>query len=223
MNIRDKQERDRIKALKDNDMDAYINLINTQKNSRLMQILEQTHKYLQQLGTKVVIQKKENENIMKKAKASRGLVGAKDENSDVQGSDGEELEVDQVDAFGNKVDAVVMSDEDEKQNDAEVIKQNMRNSSKIYYKITHSITEEITEQPSLLVGGKLKSYQLFGLSWMISLYNNNLNGILADEMGLGKTIQTISLFAYLIEHKNNEGPFLIVVPLTTINNWMNEF
>jgi len=40
MNIRDKQERDRIKALKDNDMDAYINLINTQKNSRLMQILE---------------------------------------------------------------------------------------------------------------------------------------------------------------------------------------
>lgn len=63
-----------------------------------------------------------------------------------------------MDAFGNKVDAVVMSDEDEKQNDAEVIKQNMRNSSKIYYKITHSITEEITEQPSLLVGGKLKSY-----------------------------------------------------------------
>lgn len=36
MNIRDKQERDRIKALKDNDMDAYINLINTQKNSRLI-------------------------------------------------------------------------------------------------------------------------------------------------------------------------------------------
>jgi len=55
MNIRDKQERDRIKALKDNDMDAYINLINTQKNSRLMQILEQTHKYLQQLGSKVVL------------------------------------------------------------------------------------------------------------------------------------------------------------------------
>ena len=64
---------------------------------------------------------------------------------------------------------------------------------------------------------------MFGLNWMISLYNNNLNGILADEMGLGKTIQTISLFAYLIEHKNNEGPFLVVVPLTTINNWMNEF
>ena len=37
---RDKEERDRIKALKENDFDAYINLINTQKNSRLLQILE---------------------------------------------------------------------------------------------------------------------------------------------------------------------------------------
>jgi len=40
----------------------------------------------------------------------------------------------------------------------------------------------------MLVGGQLKSYQMFGLNWMVSLYNNNLNGILADEMGLGKTI-----------------------------------
>lgn len=37
---KDKEERDRIKALKDNDFDAYINMINTQKNSRFLQILE---------------------------------------------------------------------------------------------------------------------------------------------------------------------------------------
>jgi ATP-dependent helicase STH1/SNF2 len=42
-------------------------------------------------------------------------------------------------------------------------------------------------------------------------------------MGLGKTIQTISLFAYLIGNKNNEGPFLIVVPLVTVSNWESEF
>jgi SNF2 family DNA or RNA helicase len=35
----------------------------------------------------------------------------------------------------------------------------------------------------------MRSYQIAGLQWMISLHNNNLNGILADEMGLGKTIQ----------------------------------
>ena len=62
---RDKEERDRIKALKDNDFDAYINMINTQKNSRLLQILEQTHKYLQQLGAKVNLQKQEHLNMNK--------------------------------------------------------------------------------------------------------------------------------------------------------------
>jgi ATP-dependent helicase STH1/SNF2 len=62
-----------------------------------------------------------------------------------------------------------------------------------------------------------------GLQWLVSLYNNNLNGILADEMGLGKTIQTISLLSYLIEFKKNYGPFLIVVPLSTMSNWVNEF
>lgn len=69
----------------------------------------------------------------------------------------------------------------------------------------------------------MKGYQIYGLNWMVSLYNNNLNGILADEMGLGKTIQTIALFAHLIEVKGNEGPFLVVVPLTTISNWTMEF
>lgn len=58
---------------------------------------------------------------------------------------------------------------------------------------------------------------------MVSLYNNRLNGILADEMGLGKTIQTIALFAYIMENKKNYGPFLVVVPLTTLSNWIIEF
>lgn len=133
--------------------------------------------------------------------------------------------VDQADEAERSGDEAENQDENREdgKTDADIIKQNMKDSSKIYYKLTHSVQEDIKEQPTLLEGGQLKSYQMFGLNWMISLYNNNLNGILADEMGLGKTIQTISLFAYLIEHKNNEGPFLIVVPLTTINNWMNEF
>jgi SNF2 family DNA or RNA helicase len=41
-------------------------------------------------------------------------------------------------------------------------------------------------------------------------------------MGLGKTIQTIALLAYLMEFKHNNGPFLIVVPLSTMSNWVNE-
>jgi len=48
-------------------------------------------------------------------------------------------------------------------------------------------------------------------------------GILADEMGLGKTIQVIALVSFLIEVGSAEGPFLIMGPLSTVTNWMNEF
>ncbi len=92
-----------------------------------------------------------------------------------------------------------------------------------YYAVAHRIKEDVTMQPGLLVGGTLKEYQIKGLQWMISLYNNNLDGILADEMGLGKTIQTISLIAYLIEKKRQNGPFLVIVPLSTLTNWNMEF
>lgn len=92
-----------------------------------------------------------------------------------------------------------------------------------YYNIAHCVRERITEQSALLKNGKLKEYQLHGLEWLVSLYNNNLNGILADEMGLGKTIQTIALITYLIEKKRNNGPYLIIVPLSTMSNWMLEF
>ncbi|CAH1772648.1 unnamed protein product [Owenia fusiformis] len=92
-----------------------------------------------------------------------------------------------------------------------------------YYGVAHKIVEIVTEQASIMVNGKLKEYQIKGLQWLVSLYNNSLNGILADEMGLGKTIQTIALITYLMEAKNNKGPYLIIVPLSTLSNWMLEF
>lgn len=92
-----------------------------------------------------------------------------------------------------------------------------------YYNIAHAVHEEVHEQAAMMVNGKLKEYQIKGLEWLVSLYNNNLNGILADEMGLGKTIQTIALITYLIERKRNNGPYLIIVPLSTMSNWMLEF
>lgn len=81
--------------------------------------------------------------------------------------------------------------------------------------------KEQAELVPLLTGGKLKSYQLKGVKWLISLWQNGLNGILADQMGLGKTIQTISFLAHL---KGNglDGPYLVIAPLSTLSNWMNE-
>lgn len=92
-----------------------------------------------------------------------------------------------------------------------------------YYAVAHAVTEKVDRQSSLLVNGMLKQYQIKGLEWLVSLYNNNLNGILADEMGLGKTIQTIALITYLMEYKRLNGPFLIIVPLSTLSNWVYEF
>lgn len=92
-----------------------------------------------------------------------------------------------------------------------------------YYSIAHTVHESVTEQASILVNGNLKEYQIKGLEWLVSLFNNNLNGILADEMGLGKTIQTIALVTYLMEKKKVNGPYLIIVPLSTLSNWVLEF
>ncbi|EWC43505.1 hypothetical protein DRE_07505 [Drechslerella stenobrocha 248] len=84
-------------------------------------------------------------------------------------------------------------------------------------------TEQLhTRQPKLVTGCVMKDYQLEGLEWMASLFENGLNGILADEMGLGKTLQTISLFAFLRE-MGVHGPFLVAAPLSTLSNWVDEF
>ena len=78
-------------------------------------------------------------------------------------------------------------------------------------------------QPEILADGcKLKDYQLEGVRWLLSLYENGVSGILGDEMGLGKTIQVIATVAALLT-KNVSGPFLVVAPLATLPNWVREF
>lgn len=77
--------------------------------------------------------------------------------------------------------------------------------------------------PIELLRGTLRSYQKAGVEWLISLFNQSINGILADEMGLGKTIQAISLLAWLAVEKGIWGPHLIVVPTSVLVNWEVEF
>ena len=83
------------------------------------------------------------------------------------------------------------------------------------------LEKEQRELVPLLTGGRLKSYQIKGVKWLISLWQNGLNGILADQMGLGKTIQTIGFLAHLIGNGLN-GPYLVIAPLSTLSNWVNE-
>ncbi|WOL03050.1 ATP-dependent DNA helicase DDM1 [Canna indica] len=81
--------------------------------------------------------------------------------------------------------------------------------------------KEQSELVPLMTGGKLKSYQIKGVKWLISLWQNGLNGILADQMGLGKTIQTIGFLAHL-KGRGLDGPYMVIAPLSTLSNWVNE-
>ena len=42
-------------------------------------------------------------------------------------------------------------------------------------------------------------------------------------MGLGKTIQTVSFLSCLHHNHGLYGPFLVVVPLSTLASWQREF
>ncbi|AJR37370.1 Sth1p [Saccharomyces cerevisiae YJM248] len=162
----------RLAALKSNDEEAYLKLLDQTKDTRITQLLRQTNSFLDSLSEAVRAQQNEAKILH-----------------------GEEVQP--------------ITDEEREKTD--------------YYEVAHRIKEKIDKQPSILVGGTLKEYQLRGLEWMVSLYNNHLNGILADEMGLGKTIQSISLITYLYQVKKDIGPFLVIVPLSTITNWTLEF
>ena len=69
----------------------------------------------------------------------------------------------------------------------------------------------------------LRDYQMDGLNWLIYAWCKENSVILADEMGLGKTIQTICFLYYLFHTHQLYGPFLCVVPLSTMTSWQREF
>ncbi|CAL8099894.1 unnamed protein product [Calicophoron daubneyi] len=71
-------------------------------------------------------------------------------------------------------------------------------------------------------GNKLRDYQLEGVNWLTYCWYHHRNCILADEMGLGKTVQSVA-FLLEIEKAGIRGPFLIIVPLSTVTNWQREF
>ncbi|KAL1748813.1 SNF2 family N-terminal domain-containing protein [Schizophyllum fasciatum] len=81
----------------------------------------------------------------------------------------------------------------------------------------------IAKQPSLVSDEiELKDYQLLGVNWLNLMHRKGHGCILADEMGLGKTCQVISFLAHLKE-QGNEGPHLVIVPSSTLENWCREF
>lgn len=188
----DRIQREKINLLKNNDVEGYLRMVQDAKSDRVKQLLKETEKYLQKLGSKL-----QESKVM-----ARRFEMEMDENRAVNVADKND---------------VLLANEDESDEAQHYLESNEK-----YYKLAHSVKESINDQPASLTGGKLREYQMNGLRWLVSLYNNNLNGILADEMGLGKTVQVISLICYLMEVKNDRGPFLVVVPSSVLPGWESE-
>ncbi|KAF2164518.1 hypothetical protein M409DRAFT_25395 [Zasmidium cellare ATCC 36951] len=68
----------------------------------------------------------------------------------------------------------------------------------------------------------MKDYQLVGLNWLCLLFKKKLSCILADDMGLGKTCQIIAFLSHL-QLQKVDGVHLIIVPGSTLENWLREF
>ncbi|TKS74852.1 Chromodomain-helicase-DNA-binding protein 1-like [Collichthys lucidus] len=73
-----------------------------------------------------------------------------------------------------------------------------------------------------LTGIQLRPYQLDGVRWLTQSLKSQQGCILGDEMGLGKTCQTISLLVYASGALGKKGPFLVLSPLSVMENWRTE-
>ncbi|CAA3005859.1 ATP-dependent helicase BRM-like isoform X2 [Olea europaea subsp. europaea] len=205
-----------MEALKNNDVERYREMLLEQhtnipgeaaeRYAVLSSFLTQTEEYLYKLGSKITAAK--NQQEVEEA-ANAAAVAAQ-----AQGLPEEEVRAAAACAREEVMIRNRFSEMNAPKDSASVNK---------YYNLAHAVNERVIRQPSILRAGTLRDYQLVGLQWMLSLYNNKLNGILADEMGLGKTVQVMSLIAYLMEFKVNYGPHLIIVPNAVMVNWKSEF
>lgn len=84
-------------------------------------------------------------------------------------------------------------------------------------------TEQFKDQPHYIKNGKLRDFQKTGVSFMALNWQRNRSVILADEMGLGKTVQTVSFLNWLRHDRLQQGPFLVIAPLSTLNSWAETF
>ncbi|XP_038972307.1 protein CHROMATIN REMODELING 4 [Phoenix dactylifera] len=81
----------------------------------------------------------------------------------------------------------------------------------------------LVEQPKELQGGSLFPHQLEALNWLRKCWHKSKNVILADEMGLGKTVSACAFISSLYFEFRAKLPCLVLVPLSTMPNWLAEF
>lgn len=84
-----------------------------------------------------------------------------------------------------------------------------------------------TRPPSALrLNVSLMEHQRIGIAWLLHLWSKSPSecrgALLADDMGLGKTLQLLTFMASALEHDPEADPFLIVAPVSLLENWLEE-
>ena len=85
-----------------------------------------------------------------------------------------------------------------------------------------SIKEDETSIQAVGLKANLFPYQDSGCNWLSFMVKNKCGCILGDEMGLGKTLQIIALFGKYKETLNNNPKFLVICPVSLLENWKRE-
>ena len=91
-------------------------------------------------------------------------------------------------------------------------------------KLTEGVKLSTIETPPTF-HGKLRPYQVKGVSWLAFLKQFGFGACLADDMGLGKTIELITLLLHdrAGQNGNSErGPALLICPMSIVGNWHKE-
>ena len=91
-------------------------------------------------------------------------------------------------------------------------------------KLSNGIKISTIETPSTF-HGKLRPYQVKGVSWLAFLKQFGFGACLADDMGLGKTIEMITLLLHDRAAQNGNvehAPALLICPMSIVGNWHKE-
>ncbi|CUG05363.1 SNF2 helicase, putative [Bodo saltans] len=188
------QSRARLKALKENDADAYMECLQHTKLTSLLHIMELTHSFMISIGAQLDKQQTAQQRPQVSSAHGQERPGHQTKNTTATTIAGDDY---------SRFKEYVASTKDE-------------------YKLVHKSAVYVEQQPVGL-NATLMPHQLVGLRFLASLHANNINGILADEMGVGKTIQTIAFLLCLKEGGSGAppfyGPHLVIAPLSIVREW----